>query len=227
MKTRILPADETVSAAAEHILACVAEKPDGVIAVSGGADELLVLRRAAELAAERGVSFDELKVFAACEFCGGEGIIAGQIRTSLSAAFRGGIFTPDGDDCAGYDGKIERMGGIDLAVLGLGDGASVAFNELATQYDSYTHVQKLSSRIKNEWADVFGGAENVPERGVTLGFQNICRASDIVVIALGERRSDAVFRMLYGRDDSVYPAAFLQLPRDVCLYADTDAAAKL
>ena len=30
--------------------------------------------------------------------------------------------------------------------------------------------------------------------------------------------------MLYARDDSVYPAAFLQLPANVTVYADTGAA---
>ena len=228
MKTVVLPTQDAVCAAAEDILSIVCAKPDCVLAVSGGEDELAALRCAAELAEERGISMDGIRIFAACEFCGdGDGTVTRQIRRSLGGAYKGEISTPREDHCAGYDAAIEQAGGIDLAVLGLGEGASVAFNELATQYDTHTHVQKLTNRIKAEWAHLFGGADGVPPFGVTLGFKNICSARRIVVVALGVRRCDAVFNMLYGRNDSVYPAAFLQLPLEVCLFADEDAAARL
>ena len=60
-----------------------------------------------------------------------------------------------------------------------------------------------------------------------MGFQQLCFARDIFVIALGGEKSAAVFHMLYGRDDSVYPAAFLQLPPNVTVWADEAAAARL
>ena len=36
-----------------------------------------------------------------------------------------------------------------------------------------------------------------------------------------------MFQMLYARDDSVIPAAFLQLPAEVTVYVDPEAAQKL
>ena len=60
-----------------------------------------------------------------------------------------------------------------------------------------------------------------------MGFSQLCFAREILVIALGEKKSAAVFHMLYGRDDSVYPAAFLQLPPNVTVWADEAAAARL
>ena len=67
----------------------------------------------------------------------------------------------------------------------------------------------------------------MPARGVTQGFRTLCFARDIVVIAHGEEKATALYRMLYGRNDSVYPAAFLQLPASVTVYADEEASAKL
>ena len=52
-------------------------------------------------------------------------------------------------------------------------------------------------------------------------------AKKILVLALGEEKSQAVFDMLYARDDSVVPAAFLQLPFDVTVLADAEAGIKL
>ena len=112
-------------------------------------------------------------------------------------------------------------------MLGLGDNARVGFNEPATPFDSGTHVQKLTRKTRAELAPRFGGEENVPVRGVTQGFRTLCYARDIVVIAHGAEKATALYRTLYGRDDSVYPAAFLQLPPNVTVYADEEASAQL
>ena len=232
MKTSILAREDCILAAAEKTLAIIEKKPEAVVARSAGEDELALLRKLARLADERGVSLAGLRLFAACEL---EGLKRGDPR---SAAFRiaeslfgdkaaAAVASPDGARCADYDRAIASAGGIDLAILGLGANARVAFNEPATPYDSHTHVQKLTKTTRAALAPVFGGEEAVPERGVTLGFQELCAARKILVIALGEEKKRAVYHLLYGRDDSVYPAAFLQLPRNVSVFADHQAAADL
>ena len=137
------------------------------------------------------------------------------------------LHIPHADEPAAYDALIKRAGGLDLALPGLGRNARVGFNEPATQFDSNTHVQKLTDKTKRELAPLFGGEDKVPPRGVTMGFQQLCFAREILVVALGAEKSAAVFHMLYGRDDSVYPAAFLQLPPNVTVWADPAAAKQL
>ena len=85
----------------------------------------------------------------------------------------------------------------------------------------------MTDKTKRELAPLFGGEDKVPPRGVTMGFQQLCFAREILVVALGAEKSAAVFHMLYGRDDSVYPAAFLQLPPNVTVWADPAAAKQL
>ena len=112
---------------------------------------------------------------------------------------------------------------LDLCVLGIGYKGQIGLNEVATQFDTLTHEQKLTESTKKEYA--FLGA--VSDIGTTMGIKSICSAGKIIVLALGEIRADAVFGMFYGRDDSTIPAAFLQIPPDVDVFLDEAAASKL
>ena len=234
MKTVSLPREESIRAAAAHILSRIKEKKDAAVALGTLDEELAVWDELCRQAKEKNVSLADVRFFAVCEFEGETFPEGASIRQRLlshlignSDAREENIFIPDGEDCAGYDEKIASLGGLDLAVLGLGDNARVGFNEPATPFDTYTHCQKLTAKTRAELAPRFSGEENVPLRGVTMGFQTLCRARDIIVIALGAEKAMALYRMLYGRDDSVYPAAFLQLPASVTVYADEEASAKL
>ncbi len=234
MKTITLPGEESIAAAAAHILSCIEKKKDAVIALGTLDEELAVWDELCRQAKEKNVSLADVRFFAVCEFEGETFPEGASIRQRLlshligkSDAREENIFIPDGEDCAGYDQKIATLGGLDLAVLGLGDNARVGFNEPATPFDSGTHVQKLTRKTRAELAPRFGGEENVPVRGVTQGFRTLCYARDIVVIAHGAEKATALYRTLYGRDDSVYPAAFLQLPPNVTVYADEEASAQL
>lgn len=126
-----------------------------------------------------------------------------------------------------YDDIIAAAGGLDLVVLGLGANAHIGYNEPATPFSSGTHVQKLTDKTRVQLADRFCGADNVPERAYTMGIKTIVSARQIMVIALGAEKAESVFKMYYGRDDSVVPAAFLQIPSEVTVYLDPPAAEKI
>ena len=68
-----------------------------------------------------------------------------------------------------------------------------------------------------------------PDEEVKLAQQMLegSQAKEILVLAVGEEKAKAVFDMLYARDDSVIPAAFLQIPANVTVYADSAAGSKL
>ena len=234
MKTVSSARADAVSAAAGHVLACIGKKSDAVIASGALDEELLVWDAVAAGAAARGIRLADVRFLAVCEFEGPARETKASVRGRLLAhliertdAREENLYVPDAADPAAFDEKLTALGGLDLAVLGLGNNARVGFNEPATPFDTYTHCQKLTARTRAELAPLFGGEENVPLRGVTMGFQTLCRARDIIVIALGGEKATALYRMLYGRDDSIYPAAFLQLPANVTVYADEDASAKL
>lgn len=117
-----------------------------------------------------------------------------------------------------YDGSH-----IDLAVLGIGYKGQIGFNEIATPFDSETHIQKLTTSTVEEYSE-FGLVDLM---GITMGIKTLVSADEIIVVATGEKRASAVFGMLYGRNDSSIPAAFLQIHREVTVFADHEAAKEL
>ena len=231
MKTFIDEKEEILRRAATHILRTLADKSDAVLALGGGRDELALYRELASRCRSGGLTFPRARVLALAEFCGAQE--EKTVLFSLREALRDcgipeeNFHAPREDDPETYEALITSMGGIDLAVTGIGLNAAVGFNEPATPYSSLTHRQKLTERTRKRFSSRFGGLEEVPERGVTMGIRTVCSARDILVIALEKEISAAVFQMLYARDDSVFPAAFLQLPREVSVYLDREAAERL
>ena len=234
MKTIVLPAQKAAALAAERILEVIAQKKRAAVALSAGDFELKVWDTAAALAREKELSFLSVRFYAAGEFAGIRQNDENSVRQRLltGVLFKLGLredslLVPEADGCSDYDRMIGEAGGIDLAVLGIGTNARIAFNEPATPFASHTHLQKLTGKTLAELSPCFGGEDRVPQQAVTMGFAELCSAKEILVVAAGEERSEAVFNMLYGRDDSVYPAAFLQIPPNVTVIADTEAAKKL
>jgi len=76
-------------------------------------------------------------------------------------------------------------------------------------------------------AAFFGGENAVPEYGFTMGIKTLIPAREHIIVAAGEEKADAVFQTLYARTDSYRPSAFWQIPLQVSLYADFEAAGKL
>ena len=234
MKTIIQPRRETLNAAAGTLSALLVEKPGAVLAASAGESCLALYDVLASLRAEGRLDFSQVRLFALTEF---EGLAQDDPR-SCRARLQSRLIGPCGiagervtflnaANCERYDEEIAASGGLDLAILDVGINGRIGFNEPATAYDSLTHHQKLTHKSRVELAPLFGGEEQVPAYGLTAGVKTIVEAKKILVLALGDSRADAVYKMLYARSDSFVPAAFLQLPPQVEVYLDTDAAGKL
>ena len=229
MKTIISDQTAINQQAAQRIRELLGAKPDAALALSANPQLTGLYAELSRLCARGELSFSRAKLFALCELEGTE-----FCRNALSEALLHRVdarpencFFPDPVNAEDYDRLIAQAGGLSLAVLTLGSNGRFGWNEPATPFDSLTHLQRLAPATRRELAAALGGEENVPARGVTMGIRTVTRAEEIMVLAFGEAQADPVFRMLYGRNDSVVPAAFLQLPANVTLFADEAAAKKL
>lgn len=219
---------ETARRAAEHIRRTIENKPDAVLALSTGWSMAALYECLAEMVARGEVSMSECRIFAVAEFV--EAKSGQSCREWLEKELIGrtdireeNVFFPDAEWPEAYDALIREKGGLDLAVLAIGVNGRIAGNEPATPFGSGTHVQKLTDKTRKELGP---GMDNI-RRTVTMGIGTIIAARDIILFALGEERSDSIFKAVYGRTDSWIPAAFLQVPTQVTLYLDTGAASKL
>ena len=234
MKTRIFDREEAVLRAADSVCEVLLSKPEAVLALGANDECLLLYRELTQRVVDGKLDLSRAHFFAITEFEGLAPYDERSCRARLRAALldladpegKRSVFL-DAETVDTIDSLIASCGGLDLAVLGIGERGRIGFNEPATPFDSISHRQKLTKATKRELAPLFGGEEQTPDYGYTLGIHTITEAGRILLLALGEERADPVFRMLYARTDSFVPAAFLQIPLQVELVLDREAAAKL
>lgn len=228
MKTVISAENENALKAAEHIRRTLRDKPDSVLALTAGRSTEELYARLSEMCEKGEISFSKARIFAVTELVGADKGKSQREKLENELISRidinkENVFFPDVDDCAGYDELISRVKGIDLAVLGIGMNGHIGYNEPGTQFETFTRIQKLTKSTKRE----LGADYESVERAVTMGIKTLTDAKDIILLAAGEEKADIVFKAVYGRTDSLIPAAFLQIPLQVTLYLDACAAEKL
>lgn len=63
---------------------------------------------------------------------------------------------------AAYDAHIERRGGIDVQILGIGANGHLGFNEPGSSFQSGTRVKRLAARTRQDNARFFDSLEQGP-----------------------------------------------------------------
>lgn len=126
-----------------------------------------------------------------------------------------------------YERCIEKLGGIDLQLLGIGRGGNIGFNEPGTQFNSQTRLVILDNVSKNDAAGLFGSAEQVPVSAMTMGIGTILRAKEIIMVAWGEHKSQQLRLAVEGKAETSCPASAIQLHQNAHVVADLSAAGAL
>ena len=72
-------------------------------------------------------------------------------------------------ECANYDAEIERRGGIDLQILGIGNNGHIGFNEPADELNSRTHLTALTDNTIEANSRFFASSDDVPRHAITMG----------------------------------------------------------
>jgi len=124
-----------------------------------------------------------------------------------------------------YEKEIERAGGIDLLVLGIGGNGHVGFNEPGSVFLSRTRAVDLTAETIANARQHFG-SEPVPARAITMGIATILDARKILLIASGSSKAQVVQEALYGRMSEAVPGSALQLHGDVVVVLDKEASSK-
>jgi glucosamine-6-phosphate deaminase len=129
--------------------------------------------------------------------------------------------------CEAYEHAIEKAGGIDLQILGIGRTGHIGFNEPGSPRDSRTRIVTLDPVTRQDAASDFYGEENVPQQAITMGVGTILSARKIIIIALGEHKSPIVRRALEEPQSEEVTASFLQTHRNVTFAVDQASASEL
>lgn len=126
-----------------------------------------------------------------------------------------------------YEDAIDRLGGADLCLLGIGRNGHIAFNEPGSPRGSRTRLTALDGVTRRDAARDFGGEGQVPRRGVTMGVASILGARRILLMACGSAKALAVAAAVEGPAVEALPASLLQEHPACELVLDPAAAARL
>ena len=208
------------------------KRPGSTLALACGETMRPVWARLAEYCKDGSLRLAEARILCVTEFCDvpAEKSCRHALQTGLlekTDARAENCFFPDPDAPEAYDKLIETLGGLDLAVLGIGEDCHIGYNEPGTLFESRTHVQKLTDRTKRQLLKRGFSADDMPERAVTMGIKTLTEAREILLLARGAEKAAAVYQMLYAKTTSYIPAAYLQIPLNVTVLLDAGAAEKL
>lgn len=225
-------------AAAERIVAQVRDNAESVIGLATGASPVAVYRAWGNAAAAQQIDQSRVRGFALDEYLGldpedprsyhavirRDAVAGAGLNAELVLIPQG---SGDPDAPAAYEQAISAAGGVDVQVLGIGRNGHLGFNEPGSPADSRTRVVQLAASTMADNARYFDRAEDVPTEAITQGLGTIFAARELVVIAVGAAKADAVAAAIEGDVTEDLPASLLQNHPNVHWFIDQAAAAKL
>jgi glucosamine-6-phosphate deaminase len=238
---RFASADDVAMAVAARMDEVVRRTPHAVLGLPAGRTMEPVyglIRSRAHAAASEWAG---VRTFQVDEFIGVAPADPGTFRSFLQRHLLGGLGLHtrqvnflDGQatdieaECARYERAIADAGGIDLQLLGIGRNGHIAFNEPAETLTAGTHAVTLHADTRRANAVWFGGEEaRVPHQALTMGMATLLGAREVLLVATGESKAEAVAGAVRGPLTTWLPASFLQLHGVVELFLDAGAASAL
>jgi len=232
--------DEASALAADMIESKLLSKPNAVLGLATGSTPVGLYRELARRHREKGLDFSKVTTFNLDEYLGLPPSHPQSYRYFMDEnLFRhidvptSSIHVPYGhagsvlDFCAWYEEEIERSGGIDIQILGIGGDGHIAFNEPGSSLGSRTRLKTLTEQTIRDNARFFSSMDEVPRFAITMGVGTILEARQIIMLAFGAGKADIIAEAVEGPITSQVTASALQLHRDVIVLVDQAAGSKL
>ena len=235
--------DEAALAAAlaTRVLEAIVANPELVLGLPTGRTPLAFYRELRERSGRNRIDWSLVRTFNLDEFVGVDGDHPGSYRTFMQTELfdhvsidPANIGMLDGRardltaECRRYEAEIADADGIDLQILGIGANGHIGFNEPADGLCAHTHIAELEQKSREANAQLFGGDWTaVPERALSMGMATILGARNIVLMATGREKADAVYQMIEGLITPQLPASFLQVHPRVTVMLDREASRRL
>ncbi len=155
------------------------------------------------------------------------------------------IHIPDGElkeedienFCDRFERLIQKAGGIDIQILGIGGGffdadrnligGHIGFNEAGSDFNSRSRKIKLTEKSRIDNAKFFKYIEEVPHYALTMGIGTILDAKKIILIASGEHKAPIIKEAVEGRVNPYVPASILQTHPNTVFILEHGAASRL
>ncbi|NOY09539.1 MAG: glucosamine-6-phosphate deaminase [Spirochaetes bacterium] len=232
--------NEMSKISAGEIARQVRKKPNSVIGLATGSTPLGTYKELIRLHKEEGLDFSKVITFNLDEYLG----LPPAHKESYNFFMWENLFkhininpenvhVPQGmvedaeEFCEWYEKEIEKAGGIDLQLLGIGSDGHIAFNEPGSSFGSRTRVKTLEEQTIEDNSRFFNSIDEVPHFAITMGVGTILEARKIVLAANGKNKAQVCARFIEGPIDSQITASALQLHPHAVIVLDEAASSQL
>ncbi len=232
--------DELSAAAAKRVASVLNRKPNAVLGLATGSTPLGVYKELVRMHREEGLDFSRCTTFNLDEYVGLPVTHDQSYHYFMHENFfkhvnipAQNIHVPSGTTsnfrafCDWYEQRIEECGGIDIQILGIGTDGHIAFNEPTSSLNSRTRLKTLAKVTIDDNARFFDKAEDVPIYAITMGVGTILESEEIILLANGKGKADAIAQAVEGPVSSMITASALQMHPHTKFFIDGDAAGNL
>lgn len=127
-------------------------------------------------------------------------------------------------ECERYNRLLDRIGRVDIQLLGIGHNGHIAFNEPDTHFPKDTTLVSLTDSTVSANSRFFESMESVPKQAISMGIGRILRAKRILLIATGRAKADILEKALFGKITPQIPASILQFYQgELTVVCDSEA----
>ena len=232
--------DEMSARAAKIISDLIKENPRCNLGLATGSTPLGLYNILIEQNKRKEISFKDVKTFNLDEYCG----IPRNHEQTYFTYMKEHLFKfidvdlantniPKGEgdlesNVRNYE-EILKKNKINLQILGIGRNGHIGFNEPGTNFDMGVHIVDLQNKTIHDNARFFDYDINkVPKKAITMGIKNILDADNIILMANGTNKADAIKNVMSGVVDINIPATALNTHKGkVYVIVDKDSASKL
>lgn len=227
--------------AARIIAKLIRSKPDCVLGLATGSTPMATYRELVRMHREESLDFSRVTTFNLDEYVG----LPPEHPQSYHAFMDDNLFRhvnvasanihiPDGTaadvpaECARYEASIVAAGGIDIQLLGIGTDGHIGFNEPTSSLASQTRIKTLTEQTRADNARFFDGdLAKVPFHCITMGVGTIMDCRQVLMLAFGANKAQAIAEAVEGPITSMNPASVLQMHPVAKCIIDEQASGKL
>jgi len=222
--------------AADEIIELVKRKPDAVLCLAAGDTPRLTYAQVAQKAGSEQVDFSSVTFIGLDEWVG----IAPENQGSCHYFLYQHLFIPLqvtekqvhlfnalstdlAAECSKMDDLIQKLGGIDLMLVGIGMNGHIGFNEPGVSLDLYAHVIDLDANTQLVGQKYFSETVSLLQ-GITLGLKHFLEAGKAIIIANGTKKASVIQKAVQEPVTNQMPASIIQRHSNGWVMMDEEAA---
>ncbi len=131
-------------------------------------------------------------------------------------------------ECAGYEEKIKKAGGVKLFVGGIGPDGHIAFNEPGSSLSSRTRIKTLTYDTIVANSRFFDDDINkVPKTALTVGVGTVMDAEEVLIIVNGHNKARALRHAIEGSVNHMWTISALQMHPKGIIVCDEESTTEL